>query len=284
MRNISSALRTARGLSLLIAIGAALASCSSSKSSQDQLVAKGNQFEVTVTELDQLLRLAAPVHKEDVVAARRAVLNQLIDDKLFADAALEKKMDREPDVMQQLEAAKRTVLAKAYATRLFSNMSDPSEEKIKKFYNENAKLFDNRTAYSVDQLPVTGAPEAVATYRSIFDKDGLDALQAEMQKRGLLVAKGHTTILDFQLGRVPPAVLATLKQGSRIAFEADGVSHVGEITSIEHGHITLEQAHDEVSQRILAKQRLDILKAEIDRLRKEHDVNLVESALKGPGK
>ena len=54
------------------------------------------------------------------------------------------KLDRDPRVVQQLEAVRREVLARAYVEKVGEAAAKPTPEEIKKYYDEKPALFSDR--------------------------------------------------------------------------------------------------------------------------------------------
>ena len=80
--------------------------------------------------------------------------------------AAELKLDREPRVMQQLEAAGasswRAPTWKGPARR----PSKPTPEDVAKYYDANPALFKERRIYSLQEIAIEAKPEQVAQLRS----------------------------------------------------------------------------------------------------------------------
>ncbi|MFX9077455.1 hypothetical protein ABTN32_20565, partial [Acinetobacter baumannii] len=61
-------------------------------------------------------------------AAGKQILQSLIDQELLIQQAQEQKLDRDANVMQAIESAKREILARAYVERLGTSASKPSAD------------------------------------------------------------------------------------------------------------------------------------------------------------
>ena len=78
-----------------------------------QAAAKVNKEEITVHQINFVLQQQRGLKPEQVEPASRQILERLIDQQLALQKADELKLDREPRVVQQLEAAKREIIARA---------------------------------------------------------------------------------------------------------------------------------------------------------------------------
>ena len=94
----------------------------------------------------------------------------MIDQELALQKAEEQKLDREPKVVQQLEAARREIVARAYAERVGDSAPKPTPDEIRKYYEQNPALFKDRRVYSIQELFIEAKPEE------------MDRLRADLQK------------------------------------------------------------------------------------------------------
>ncbi|GAB4114513.1 MAG: hypothetical protein Fur0014_17120 [Rubrivivax sp.] len=96
-----------------------LAACGDRKDkAASQTAAKVNKEEITVHQINFVLQQQRGLKPEQAEAAGRQVLERLIDQELAVQKADELKLDRDPRVVQQLEAVRREVLARAYAEKV----------------------------------------------------------------------------------------------------------------------------------------------------------------------
>src|SRR5262245_57262956 len=79
-----------------------------------QVVARVNGDEITVHQINNVLARSQNIDPELAAQAKREILERLIDQQLAKQKAIENGLDRSPNVMQALEAAKNEILARAY--------------------------------------------------------------------------------------------------------------------------------------------------------------------------
>ncbi|MDP0972048.1 SurA N-terminal domain-containing protein, partial [Klebsiella pneumoniae] len=72
-----------------------------------QTAAKVNKEEITVHQINFVLQRQQGLKPEQAEEAGRQVLERLVDQELAVQKAQELKLDRDPRVVQQVEAAKR---------------------------------------------------------------------------------------------------------------------------------------------------------------------------------
>ena len=132
------------------------------KKAATQVAAKVNSQEISVHQINYVLsRSGANAQTpEQTAALRKAALDRLVDQQVVVEEALEKKIDRQPDVVMALDLARREVLARALLEQMAAANPKPSEEEARQYYKANPALFAERRVYSVQELIVPTAAGA----------------------------------------------------------------------------------------------------------------------------
>jgi EpsD family peptidyl-prolyl cis-trans isomerase len=150
----------------VVAAAALLVGCGDKKEKvASQTAAKVNKDEITVHQINFVLQQQRNVRPEQADAASKQILERLIDQELALQKADELKVDRDPRVVQQLEAAKREIVARAYLEKVGEAATKPTPEDIKKYYDEKPALFSQRRIYSIQEISIEAKPEQVALRR-----------------------------------------------------------------------------------------------------------------------
>ena len=150
----------------LMAAVALLAGCGDKKEKgASQTAAKVNKAEVTVHQINFVLQQQRGLRPEQADAASKQILERLIDQELALQKADDLKVDRDPRVVQQLEAAKREIIARAYLDKVGEAAAKPTPEEIKKYYDEKPALFKERRIYSIQEIGIEAKPEQIPTLR-----------------------------------------------------------------------------------------------------------------------
>jgi len=159
-----------RASPLLVAVAAAalLAACGGGDKGDkaSQTAAKVNKEEITVHQINFVLQRQPGLKPEQSEAASRQVLERLIDQELAVQKAQEQKLDRDPRVVQQIEAAKREIVARAYAEHIGESVAKPTSEEVAKYYNDKPALFKDRRIYSLQELQIEARPEQFEAIRA----------------------------------------------------------------------------------------------------------------------
>jgi EpsD family peptidyl-prolyl cis-trans isomerase len=152
-------------LSLMV-VAALLSGCGDKKDKgASQTAAKVNKDEITVHQINFVLQQQRGLRPEQADAASKQILERLIDQQLALQKAEDLKVDRDPRVVQQIEAARREVLSRAYLEKIGESAPKPGPEEIKKYYDEKPALFSERRVYSIQEVAIEAKPDQVAELR-----------------------------------------------------------------------------------------------------------------------
>ena len=152
-----------------------------------QVAVKVNDSEITVHQVNQVLAKAGNVPSAQQDQVRKAVLDNLINQQLLSSKAVENKLDRTPEVLMAIEAAKREILARAYIETVVAAGPKLNSADVPRYYFDHPELFAERKIYNLQEI-VFQAPE-----------DGLKQVQA-------LVASAASTekIVEFMKSKNIP--------------------------------------------------------------------------------
>ena len=165
----ASAMSVKRSLILATAgLALVLASCGGASKDKPatQVAAKVNKEEISVHQINFVLQQQRGLKPEQADAASRQALERLIDQEVAIQKGQELKVDRDPRVVQQLEAAKREIVARAYIERVGEGAAKPTPEEISKYYAEKPSLFKDRRIYSIQEITIEAKPDQVEGLRA----------------------------------------------------------------------------------------------------------------------
>ncbi|WP_295640488.1 EpsD family peptidyl-prolyl cis-trans isomerase [uncultured Methylibium sp.] len=142
-----------------------LAACGGGKDKPpSQVAAKVNKEEISVHQVNHLLQQQR-VRADQADRAGRQALERLIDQELALQRAAELRVDREPQVLAQLEAARREIIARAYAERVAEAAGKPDADEVRRYYVDKPALFSERRIYSLQEISIEARPEQVEALR-----------------------------------------------------------------------------------------------------------------------
>ncbi|MET0683480.1 MAG: peptidylprolyl isomerase [Casimicrobiaceae bacterium] len=146
------------GAASLLALGA----CNSAKDATQ--VAKGpaaatvNGTAIGQRTVDAIARQGAAAGRPDTPETRKAIIDQLVMQLVVAEEALKKGLDKAPEVAEQIDAVKQSVLANAYV-RDFIKSNPVSDEVVKAEY-ERIKATVSGSQYKARHILVEKESEA----------------------------------------------------------------------------------------------------------------------------
>ncbi len=131
-----------------------------------QTAAKVNKEELTVHQINAVLAQQRGLRPEQADAAGRQVLERLIDQEVAIQKAAELRLDRDPRVVQAVEAARREIVARAYADKIGEGVGRPSAAEVRKYYEDNPALFRERRVYQLSEFAVQVKPQQMDDLRA----------------------------------------------------------------------------------------------------------------------
>lgn len=155
---------------LAAAVAVSLAGCGDKEEGGEakasQVAAKVNGDEITVHQLNHEVSKLGNVNPDTAQKVANQVLKGLVDQTLLMQKAIEEKMDRDPQVLQTLEANRRQILAQAYIQRHAGGDAKPAETEITEYYNNHPELFSERRVYRLQEISVQVTPENVDSVKA----------------------------------------------------------------------------------------------------------------------
>jgi len=235
-----------------------------------QVAAKVNGDEITVHQLEFAMRQQRNMRGDQSDAASRMMLDRLIDQQLEVQKAEAMKLDRDPQVLQTLEAVRREILSRKYLETISEQAAKPSDADIKNYYDGHASQFAERKSYTFQRLDIQAPPERRA---DVVAKAESAKTAAELT--GWLNAqklKFTSNPMTAESDRLPPQLLekvSKLKDGESIALPVGmGVAALT-LQSAQPAPKTLEQARPQIEQQLGAETRRNAMSNAAKDLRKD---------------
>ena len=233
-----------------------------------QVAARVNGTELTVHQINYALQRIPNLDKDQSRAASLQVVRNMVDQELLVQKAVEDKLDRDPTVVQSLDAARRQILAEAYMSRKLGTPAEPSDAEVLDYFNKHPELFSNRKVYRLQEISIK-AP-----------KDKHDAIRAQMGASKTLNDFGAWLKAENLPAKaaqgVKPAEQLPLEILPRLAQMSDGQAMVvnspdGLLVIVVAGSqaqpVTLEQAKPAIVRVLQTQGRQKAAKAELDALK-----------------
>lgn len=247
-----------------------LAGCDEKKKdpAASQVAAKVNSEAITVQQINFVLQQQRALKPEQAEAASKQVLERLIDQELALQKAAELKLDREPRVMQQLDAARREVLARAYLEKAGEAASKPTPEEIQKYYDDQPALFKERRVYNLQEIAIEAKPEQLPELKAKLEGSKNIAEFVEYLKTNDFRFAGNQAVRTAeQLPLASLRTFAAMKDGQALLTSSPSGAQVIVLAGSRSQPATLEQARPAIEQFLLNERRREIVARDLKAMR-----------------
>jgi len=239
-----------------------------------QVAAKVNTDEITVHQINNILARNRNVKPEAASEAKREILNRLIDQTLAKQEAIQTKLDRSPNVVQAIEAARDEILARAYLEKFAASQPRPTDEEVKKYYAEHPALFAQRRIFSIEEIAIEPKPgltaklqEQVAKARSLPDI----ANWLKSQDIKFAANRGIRGAEQIPLDRLPR--LQEMKDGSMQLFgTGDGPFQVIRVVASKPAPVDEATAAPRIQQFLFNRHSGELIVKEMKRLKDKAEI------------
>lgn len=251
------------------AIGLALAGCGGGgKGKATQSAAKVNKEEITVHQINYVLQQQRGVPPAQAASAGQQVLERLIDQELAVQTAKSKDIDRDPQVVQQLEAARREIIARAYIERVGSGASKPTPEEIRKYYNDKPALFKERRVYTLQELRIEAKPEQVAELRTkLQESASVNEFTAFLKEKAYRFSNNELVLAAEQVPLGSLDSFASMKEGQSVLNVSGNGVQVISMVSSRSQPLDEVQASPAIEQFLLNERKRRIVEEDLKALR-----------------
>jgi EpsD family peptidyl-prolyl cis-trans isomerase len=190
------------------------------------------------------------------------------DEDLLAQEALHGKLDRDARVAQAIERARRQILAQAYIERTVNSVSQPSVQEIRKFYDENPALFEQRRIYRVLELVVVVAPDQIGVLRDeVAGAKNLTDVMHWLDARNLPFESAMPSRAAEQLSANILRRLFTMNDGQIALFVTPHGASVLRLEQSTQAPLSEQQAKPVIARYLLNRKRLELAQAAVAKLR-----------------
>lgn len=215
---------------------------------------------------------AEPITIQELEAARKRgdTLERLIEQRLARQHAIERGLDRTPQIKQVLEAAKTDILAHAYRQLVAESLPRPTSEEIRRYYAEHPELFAQRRIYSLEEVTIARGREfANALHERAAKGEPLEAIARWLESLEARFAISRSTRAAEQLPLELLPRLHKMKEGEVHAIDhgPDGAVVVVRVIAARRSPLDEATAAPLIEKFLLARRSSEALAAELKRLR-----------------
>lgn len=272
---------------LLAAITVSVAGCgdkSEAKATATQVAAKVNGAEISVHQINTLLTKASGVTNENAPRARKEILDRLVDQQLAVEQAVAKKLDRNPDILLNIEAARREILARAYLEQVATASPKPTDEEVKRYYDEHPELFSQRRVYALQELAIgknvgslDGLQELVTSGKS------LEEIANWLKSKNIPARGSAGTRAAEQLPIELLPKLAEMKNGQTALIDSPQLMYVMRIMSSQVAPVDEATAKAKIQQFLHNQRSSKLVADEMKRLKETAKIEFLGDFAKEAG-
>ncbi|MEP6501853.1 MAG: EpsD family peptidyl-prolyl cis-trans isomerase [Betaproteobacteria bacterium] len=260
--------RAAINLSLtLVCAAVLLAACGKKSTDTSAAVATVNSEAITQDQLDYARKQIAATHPGASAPEASQVLQGLVEQRLATQKAEKDKLDRNPGLLQALEAARKDALARFYVEQLTAKVPKPTDDEIKQYYDSRPANFAQRSIYTIQKVDARVAADQSAALAA-----SAQALGAAAEVVDLLKAKASAVNVTQSaqpaesLGPLL-AKFAGMKAGQTLALpQPQGLTALT-LVAVQPQPVTLAQATPGITQILWNLRKRETLQAETKQLR-----------------
>lgn len=261
----------ARACALAPAIAFLFAACGQDdgKKPASQVAVRVNKEEITVHQLNNAMAQFRNLSPEQQQAVTKQVLERMVDQELLVQKAMEKKLDRDPRVMQAIEASKRQILSQTYLEQLAQQLPKPGAEEIRKFYESRPDLFAERKIYRLQELAIPARPEVTAQLleEQVRKAKSLNDVVSWLKSINVPFNANSTVKAAEQLPLEVVPRLAQLQVGQVMLMPAQQGYLLVQVAATEKQPLDEKQATPFIEQFLVNQKRLELARAEVKQAR-----------------
>lgn len=254
----------------VVALAATVAACGKEGESkkETQVAAKVNGSEITVHQVNFALSRLGAMDQAQAKQAQKQVLRSLVDQQLMVAKAQEQKLDRDPQVVQAIEAAKNQILAQAYLERTLSGVAKPGPAEIKDYYAKHPDLFEKRRIFRFQELVVAVKPDNVEAVKAqLSQAKTMDDMIAWLKSQDIKFTGGAAVKTAEQLPLELLPKLNQMKDGQTLVMAAGSNLQILQLVASQEQPVTEDKAAPAIERFLLNQKRKELAEAEVKKLR-----------------
>lgn len=234
-----------------------------------QVVAKVNGDEISIHQVNNALAQMPTVAPEHLAAVRREVLDKLINQQMAVQQAISLKLDRSPDVMMQLDAARREILTRAYLKKLVVDQARPTDDEAKKFYSEHPQLFADRRIYSLQEISLAAGSISLTDLQKLVDGRSMAEIADQLKQRAIPFGANTGTRAAEQIQLPMLNKLAELQDGQTSIIQTAQTMTVLHLTLSQRSPMKEEVALQQIPKYLMNERSKTMINAQLDHLKQQ---------------
>jgi EpsD family peptidyl-prolyl cis-trans isomerase len=247
----------------------ALSGCGAkAPSGPTQVVATVAGEEITELQVNQALERQQGLKPDQVESVSRKLVSGLVDQEIILQKARDLKLDRDQRVVQNVEAAKREIIVRAYLERIADGTAKPSPKEIQAYFEENPALFKQRRVYTFQEVSVqttdeqrAGIEKQLTTLKSPAD------LEAYLKEQKIPARSERSTAAAENIPLPLLQRVSTLKPGQGLILPANGGLRIILLLSTQDAPVAEDKAGPAISAFLMSQRKRQNVEKEVVALR-----------------
>jgi peptidyl-prolyl cis-trans isomerase C len=263
------------GVAMLLTVGACNPAKPVEPVAKDPAAATVNGTPISQKMVDLIAKRGVSAGRPDTPATRATIIEQLTLQVLLAEEAIKKGLDKTPEVIQQIEAVKQSVLANAYVED-FLKAHPVSDDAVKAEY-DRIKATITGTQYKARHILVARESEAKDIIAKLKKDPGAFVKLAAERSTDLNSKEKGGGLGWFDLSRVPPEFGAAVSKLEKGKFTQEPVK-----TPIGYDVILLEDSKpieappfEDVKAQLTQQLQQQSVKTQVDALKAAAKIDVV---------
>jgi peptidyl-prolyl cis-trans isomerase C len=245
------------GALILTSLG--LGACTPHSQARSQVVAKVNDHEITVSQLNQALNVIDPETLTPDVTKR--AIDSLVDEELLVQSAMQNRLDRDPVTVAAFEHARRQILAETYAERLLYPKAPIALADEESYFKQNPGLFENRKVYRLTVYTLRPTDMSDLLKADLNNTHSADQVRDVLEKHQIKYEAQHlnSPAEDLPLEKVKEFSEASVGD-LLIASERDGRILLIAVVGLEDKPLSFEAAKASIDQYLTKKRNTEAIR------------------------
>jgi EpsD family peptidyl-prolyl cis-trans isomerase len=252
----------------------ALAGCQRVGGDTTQVAARVNDTEISLAQLQHIAQRQPSVTPQLADSAARRVLDSVIDQEIAAQGARKQGLDRDPRVVQAMEAAKRETLARAFQDAIAEKAPLPSSDEVDRYYDSQPALFAQRRFYVLQEIHVQGSHEAIAPLQKRVEATPDAAAAVEVLREAKLqYSSRQLTVSPEDVPLLLVGKLSEMRPGRSMMLAQPGGARVLTLLSSTPAPLSREAARPTIQAYLTNERRR---RAVAEAMKSLHDESRIE--------
>jgi len=260
-----------------------LAGCGDKKKDKvaTQTAARVNKEEITVHQINYVLSQQRNLPPEQAASAGKQVLERLIDQELALQKASEQKIDRDPRVTQQIEAARREIISRAYLEKIGAGAPKPTADEVHAYYEANPGLFKERRVYTLQEIGIEAKPEQTEQLRTqLQNSKNFNEFIEYLKSNNFRFAVNQAVRPAEQLPLNSVAAFAKMKDGQTLFNKTPNGAQVVILAASRSQPVDEERARPAIEQFLHNERKRKVIEDDLKALRASAKVEYVGDYVK----